>query len=508
MNKVILILLSFLFFNHVNAQESVVNASHEVTFKLKITSLPIKYSMGIGWFIGPYADDQKIERSLFPKSPNTDGLYQQTISFPDSLMGKTITYWYEAAHYEEETFNRYFVLDKNKTQHRADSWGYIDGLQGKVKPTSMLFVEPNSVEEKKMFTEPYIGITTNGIPIEDLYPIKKTGASTVPIKNAVIAFVASLTKEQKSASTFPIASNEWRRWHNIENWRRAGVCFEDLNVKQKELALAFLKESLSTQGLQKAKNIMTMEVYLASLVPENKDLGGEKYWFTFMGTPSDTEPWGWKMEGHHLIINYFVLGDQVVMTPTFMGSEPNLVETGDNKGVRTFEMEEKKGLDFYLSLNSKQKEKATIFNKKEFDFNQTEAFRDNQIVPITGISAEKLSKAQQAMLLGLIAEYVNNVRDGQAKVKMAAVKHHLNQTNFTWIQGSDSKSPFYYRIHSPVILIEFDHQSPVFLYDHSKPFSGPVKTHVHTVVRTPNGNDYGKDLLKAHLEKEHKHKKH
>jgi hypothetical protein len=489
------------------AQENILSNGHEVTFKLKITSLPIKYSVGIGWFIEPYADDQKIERSLFPKSPNTDGLYQQTISFPDSLMGKTITYWYEAAHYEEETFNRHFVLDKNKTQQRADSWGSIDGLQGKVKPTTMLFVKPNSVEEKTMLTEPYIGITTDGIPIQDLYPIKKTGASTVPIKNAVSAFITSLTKEQKLVSTFPIASNEWRRWHNIEGWPRAGVCFEDLNVKQKELAFAFLKESLSTQGLQKAKNIMTMEVYLASLVPENQDLGGEKYWFTFMGTPSDTEPWGWQMEGHHMIINYFVLGDQVVMTPTFMGSEPNLVETGDNKGLRTFEMEEQKGLDLYLSLNNKQKEKATIFNKKEFDLNQTEAFRDNQIVPITGISAEKLSKAQQAMLLGLIAEYVNNVRDGQAKVKMAAVKHHLNQTNFTWIQGSDSNSPFYYRIHSPVILIEFDHQSPVFLYDHSKPFSGPVKTHVHTVVRTPNGNDYGKDLLKAHLEKEHKHEK-
>jgi hypothetical protein len=253
---------------------------------------------------------------------------------------------------------------------------------------------------------------------------------------------------------------------------------------------------------------MTMEAYLATLATEYKDLGGEKYWFTFMGTPSETEPWGWQMEGHHMIINYFVLGDQVVMTPTFMGSEPNLVETGNNKGLRTFEMEEKKGLDFYMSLNSKQKQKATIFNKKEFDLNQTEAFRDHQIVPITGVSAKKLSEKQQSMLLDLIAEYVNNMRDDQAKVKMAEVKHHLNETNFTWIQGSDINSPFYYRIQSPIILIEFDHQTPVFLYDHSNPRTGPVKTHVHTVVRTPNANDYGKDLLKAHLEKEHKHEKH
>jgi|TARA_R110000850_G_scaffold3773_11_gene17520 hypothetical protein len=384
MNKVILILLSFIFFNNTNAQQSTVNKAHQVTFKLKTTSLPIKYSVGIGWFIGPYAGDQKIERSLFPKAPNTDGLYQQTISFPDSLMGKTITYWYEAAHYEEETFNRHFVLDKNKTQQRADSWGSIDGLQGKVKPTTMLFVKPNSAEEDTMFTESYIGITTDGKPIEDLYPIKKTGSSTTPIKNAVITFVASLTKEQKLVSNFPIASDEWRRWHNVEGWPRAGVCYKDLNALQQKLALAFLKESLSTQGLQKATDIMTMEVYLASLVTENKDLGGEKYWFTFLGTPSETEPWGWQMEGHHMIINYFVLGDQVVMTPTFMGSEPNLVETGDNKGLRTFEKEEKKGLDFYILLNRNQKEKAKIFNKKVFDLNQTEAFKDNEIVPKNG----------------------------------------------------------------------------------------------------------------------------
>jgi hypothetical protein len=507
MNKVILILLPFLFLYNVKAQETAVIASHDVTFKLKTTNLAITDSVGIGWFIEPNVGNQTVVNwSLFPKATATNGLYQQSITFPDSLMGKNITYWYETTQGRYD-FDRSFVLQKNKIQERIESWGFVDGLKSKTKGTIMLFVKPNSAEEKKIFTEPYVGITTDGKLLKDLYPIKKTSASTVPIKNAVIAFITSLTKEQKSVSTFPIASDEWRRWHNIEGWPRAGVCFEDLNVKQKELAFAFLKESLSTQGLQKATNIMTMEVYLATLVPENKNLGGEKYWFTFMGTPSDTEPWGWQMEGHHMIINYFVLGNQVLMTPTFMGSEPNLVETGDNKGLRTFEIEEKKGLDFYMSLNSKQKEKATIFNKKEFDLNQTEAFRDNQIVPITGISAKKLSEKQQAMLLNLIAEYVNNMREDQAKVKMEEVKHHLNETNFTWIQGSDINSPFYYRIQSPVILIEFDHQRPVFLYDHSKPRPGPVKTHVHTVVRTPNGNDYGKDLLKEHLEKEHKHEK-
>jgi len=188
------------------------------------------------------------------------------------------------------------------------------------------------------------------------------------------------------------------------------------------------------------------------------------------------------------------------MTPTFMGSEPTLIETGDNKGLRTFEIEEKKGLDFYMSLNSKQMKIATLFQKKEFDFNRSEAFRDNEIISTTGISAKELSKKQQNALLDLIAEYVGNIHDGQAKIKMEDVKSHLKETHFTWVQSDKIDGPFYYRIHSPVILIEFDHQTPVFIYDKSKPYPGPVKTHIHTVVRTPNGNDYGKDLLKEHLE--------
>ena len=382
-----------------------------------------------------------------------------------------------------------------------------DSLPSNIKPTKMLFIQPNSPEETTMFAKPYIGITTDGKPIENLFPLKKTGSSTVPIKNAVTAFVETLSEEQKAISIFPIESEEWRRWHNIERWKRAGICLEDLNAQQKNLAFAFLKESLSAKGLQKAKDIMKMEAYLATLVPDYKSLGGEKYWFTFFGTPSDTAPWGWQIEGHHLVINYFILGDQVVMTPTFMGSEPTVIDAGENKGFRTFGTEEKKGLNFYLSLDSLQKKEATLWNKKNYDFNQSEAFRDNEIIAKTGIAATKLSKTQRDALLDLMAEYVNNIRDGQAKVKMTDVKLHLSETHFTWVQGNNIESPFYYRIHSPVILIEFDHQTPVFLYDKTKPRSGPVKTHIHIVVRTPNGNDYGKDLLKEHLKTYHQHKK-
>ncbi len=501
--KVICIIFFLVFFIKVDAQEPEQN--HKVIFKLKITEIQNPDSVAVMWFLQPYVQDETVVQvSMFPQTPGTNGLYQQSLYFPDSIMGRSIKYRYTAAQRTTDIW-RSFILEKNNMQEKVESWGFVDGLEGKVRPTRMLFPEPNSPEELSMFSKPYVGITTDGKPIDNLFPIKKTGVSTVAIKNAVMAFIGTLTEEQKVNSIFPIDSDEWRRWHNIENWPRAGVCLEKMNPRQKALVFNFLKESLSAKGLQKAKDIMTMEAYLATLAPDIEALGGEKYWFTFYGTPSETEPYGWQMEGHHLVINYFILGDQVVMTPTFMGSEPNHIDSGAHKGLRTFEVEEKKGLDFYLSLNNKQKAKATFFHKKDYDFNRSEAFRDNEIIPVTGISATLLSKKQQTDLLNLMAAYVGNIKEGQAKIKMADVIAHLNETNFTWIQGDKTDGPFYYRIHSPVILIEFDHQTPVFVFDERHPSPGPVKTHIHTVVRTPNGNDYGKDLLKEHLEKDHKH---
>lgn len=88
---------------------------------------------------------------------------------------------------------------------------------------------------------------------------------------------------------------------------------------------------------------------------------------------------------------------------------------------------------------------------------------------------------------------------------MEEVRQHLDETRFAWLGGTGSESVFYYRIQSPVVLIEFDHQTPIALL-HLDP-NEPTRQHIHTVIRTPNGNDYGKDLLRQHYEQHpHKHK--
>jgi hypothetical protein len=221
---------------------------------------------------------------------------------------------------------------------------------------------------------------------------------------------------------------------------------------------------------------------------------------TVMGTPSAKEPWGWQLDGHHLIINYLVLGDQVVMTPLFVGSEPVIATSGKYKGTAILQEEQGAGLQMIRALDDAQRRQAIIESSKTANNNLTEAFKDNVVLDYAGVKAATLNPAQKKQLLGLIELFVSNLDEGHAKVKMEDVQAHLDATYFAWIGGTEDQSVYYYRIHSPVVLIEFDHQRPVGLR-HLYPPNQPFREHIHAVVRTPNGNDYGKDLLRQHYEK-------
>ena len=106
--------------------------------------------------------------------------------------------------------------------------------------------------------------------------------------------------------------------------------------------------------------------------------------------------------------------------------------------------------------------------------------------------------AARQQLRDLINLYVSNMDEGHARVKMDDIDRHLDNTWFTWIGGMQPDSVFYYRVQSPVILVEFDHQLPANLRKLAPDPLKPTQRHIHCVVRTPNGNDYGKDLLRQH----------
>jgi hypothetical protein len=356
--------------------------------------------------------------------------------------------------------------------------------------------------EMKGLAEPFKGITTNGTVAEGLFPLKSTGVSTEPVQKAARAFLASLTKEQRAKTVFQVDDPEWRKWMNQDFYVRQGVGFNEMTEAQREAAFGMLKASLSARGLKLTRDIMRLNHTLGEL--NNNDFiryGEWLYWITVMGEPSATKPWGWQIDGHHAIINYFVLGDQVVMTPAFWGSEPVIATSGKYKGVVILQDEQGKGLALARSLSDAQKRKAVLEVSKTGNNNVGEAFKDNVVLDYAGIKASELTAKQREQLIELAGEYISNMDAGHARLKMDEIRRHLDGTWFAWIGGMEDASVFYYRIHSPVILIEFDHQRPVGIRHLVPNPQLPFRDHIHAVVRTPNGNDYGKDLLRQHYQR-------
>ena len=359
---------------------------------------------------------------------------------------------------------------------------------------------PNYLEKSlAAAAEPFKGITRNGSIIPGLFAIQRSGVSTQSIREAAEAFLASLTAEQRAKTLFSVDSEQWRKWSNIHpTLMRHGTALFEMNDQQRDCAFALLRESLSQRGFEEALDLMHLNETVLEMTGRLSEYGEDLYWLSIMGTPSATEPWGWQWDGHHLIINYFILGDQVVVTPTFLGAEPVHAMIGKYAGVRTFKGDEDRGLALFRALSESQRVKTVIAPETTGeDF--TTAFRDNLVLDYQGIRTGELSSAQHELLLGLVEYHVGRMRDGHAQVKMDEVKRHLNDTYFCWMGGDALDGVFYYRVQSPVIIVEFDHQRGIAFREHTKPY----KDHIHVIVRTPNGNDYGNDLLRQHYQQGH-----
>jgi len=365
------------------------------------------------------------------------------------------------------------------------------------------------------------GLTTDGTVVPDLYAVHSTGVSTAAVVKAGTAFVATLTEAQKKETLYDVEADQWLDWSNVHNFTRNGLQLMDMSTAQQRAGLELLAAALSAKGLETSNNIRKMNHVAGRLLDQLDQFDEGRYFFTVMGTPSAEEPWGFQFQGHHLVINYFVLGDQVVMTPTFMGSEPRTGYYDDGTEIDLFADELAAGVAMINALDADQQKQAITSATKEGTASQAEAGKDNVEVPYAGIQATDLTAAQQTQLMDLAALFIGTMDDGHAAVKMAEIKDHLDDTYFAWAGPTTEDAAYYLRIQSPVIYIEFDCES-------GGPASGAVdaatdpanatktgvatggqggggggggssRNHIHSVVRTPNGNDYGFDLLKDHL---------
>ena len=211
----------------------VLKPASQVTFKINMTGISNPDSLGIVGTLPPLSMDKPI----LMEGPDAEGFYSISLSFPDSVAGRQLRYSYRYGNRKYDV-GRSIKLEKDQPQTITDKWGYLDGMSANVKPSPGIDVyQADTPEEAAELSRPFVGITTDGKPVENLFPIKKTGVNIKPIKNAVNTFLNAITKEQREKCSFPIESNEWRKWHNIDFYKRTGIGFEELNATAKRPCL-------------------------------------------------------------------------------------------------------------------------------------------------------------------------------------------------------------------------------------------------------------------------------
>lgn len=287
------------------------------------------------------------------------------------------------------------------------------------------------------------GLTADGEVERSLFPLRATGASTRPLLAAVNDFLVSLDAKQVAAVSFPVDSEVWRHWSNIHrNVMRHGLCFAELDDRQLELAYGIIRAALGARAYETARNAMRLNEHLTELTGLPDEFCEFFYWISIFGAPSTDTPCGFQVDGHHCNINCFVLGDQMVLTPMLLGSEPVTAESGKYKGTTVLREEESQGWAFMNSLMPEQRTKATIGCDLPFD-GFASGFKDNVIIPYDGLPVVDMTPVQRTLFADLIRLYTDRLPAAHAKVRFDEVGQHLGETIFAWIGEFDPVAPFY-----------------------------------------------------------------
>lgn len=322
-----------------------------------------------------------------------------------------------------------------------------------------------------------------------VFPVLLVAAPADDMKAAAEALMKGINEEQKKALLTPMADEQ------RENFRytprdRSGLFYKTLDAKQREAVFALLKTAMSEKGLLKSKQVMMLEGVLAKMEnrPEFRD--PEKYWVAIFGTPGDAKGWGWKFEGHHLSLNFTIVGDQVALTPSFMGSNPGEVRQGEHKGLRVLAEEEDVARELTQLLIKRGAPEVLFSEKPPAEILTKEKSKADPLKPV-GLSAAKFNEAEQAMLVKLLEVYLKRYRPELAATEMKAIRETgIGKLHFGWAGSLKQGEAWYYRVQGKTFLMEAAN-------------SQNEANHVHAVWRKFDG-DFGRDLLGEHL-KEHKH---
>lgn len=318
-------------------------------------------------------------------------------------------------------------------------------------------------------------------------------AQTTSVASKASTFINLLDSAQSSRALYMFEDDERYNWHYVPR-ERNGISFNDLSDKQRQAALNLLKACLSDQGFNKASNIMALENILREVEnrgPDDTYRDPLNYSITIFGNPDENNIWGWRLEGHHISLNFSSSDGEIVSgTPAFLGSNPGVVRTGRYRGRQVLQLETDLGFTLVNSLDMDQLRIAVVSAKAPSDI-ITRNQRTANILEPAGLAFSDMTDQQKRLFLQLLNVYVKNYQLGFSKRLMSKIENAgIENLTFAWSGSLQPGAGHYYRIQGPMLLIEYDNTQN-------------NANHVHTVVRDLT-NDFAEDILRQHYEKEHK----
>ena len=315
-------------------------------------------------------------------------------------------------------------------------------------------------------------------PTEGIAEIS-TKPSIVALASAMKSFRTSLDSKLLADASFPLGHKESYSWTNTPPGRdddRGGVRFDALSIDQLTRFYEVLNVFLSDDGYTKVSLITKdAETHLNNISPSF--WASNPYYIALFGNPETDGSWGFQLDGHHLVLNFLVHGDAVFIVPAFIGTRPATVN-----GTEVLENERGNAFALLNSLDENQKMKAIQTGRRGLQVGpgrSTDPFLNHDYSEFVGVGlkASALNDTQKEHLRNLIKTYVYNLETEFAEVWMADIDAGLDDTYFVWIGGTTPNAPIYYRVFNPAVWIEFNNESGL--------------DHIHTITRSPNGNDYG-----------------
>jgi len=299
---------------------------------------------------------------------------------------------------------------------------------------------------------------------------QRTPTAAAAMSAAATRLLDSFNADQRKQATYPLESDEYLHWNFIpdEAFPRNGLPLREMNPGQRDLALALLQASVSGAGFQKALDIISLQ----------NDLGNdpELYYVTVFGAPGGAEPWGWRFEGHHLSRHYTIVGDQLAVTPFFLGAWPTVTNTG----LKAMEREEWAARELITSLEGSQRQTA-LFQESTLTRHVTQ--NQPYVTPLdpTGLVASEFNENQQGLMLEIIQTYLDTLPGDFAASHFERLSQSgVENIRFGWAGPLEARHPHYYRLQGPTFLLEFDN-------------SRGGGTHIHSVWRD-FAEDFGQHL--------------